>query len=1191
MRLIRDRHDLRFPASDSATRGQITAVRFTCWRWRSRRRGGVDFSLFGNKNCDSFHVPMTTNDSRAESPAPADDPELHPDDAALQQRLAYDEYIFGGRGSAEFEATDSGFAKIVRLMHDTLGQSVGAELPLDGDPTERVRSIPTLPDPFGRFEHLGLIGQGVFGSVWKATDPRLQREVALKIPHPEVRLDAQLSHRFLREARAAARLNHPAIVRVHEAGVIDDVPYMASEYVAGESLSERLRRVHCLAPAEASTIVRQLADAADHAHRHHVVHRDIKPENVLLPTPANPECKDLPARLTDFGLARLADEDCDLSRTGLLVGTPNYMAPEQFLAADSSRDISVDIYSLGVLLYESIAGVLPRDFSHNVRALWKQSGQIQSLRQRRPEVPQDLDAICMRCLQVDPTARYQSAAELRDDLDRFLNGKPTVARPMGPVESVVRWSRRHQSAATAIAAVFLSLCTVIAVMGMWRLEGERQNKRLAAALAAGESARRAALTSEQRYREISWNTGMQHAYQLYAEGDLLASGSTLDQLAGSHPTYLSRPEWKLLRAELNSQYIVLHQADRPLRDVVVVPESNLVAIGGDRANVELIDLYDGRVLESFLTNLQHADAIAVEPGGRRIAVGGATNAFNLAAPILISMDSGRIETLPCVGPTTIESLAFSPSGRFLATGFRYEGIALAEIPAQASPVKTNVQRLPGDRRNLSVTWTSDEQLILQPSFETLRVVGPDGSDSRIITRNHGFRVFGTFPSQEKVAASFFHDRSLEVIELEHGETELFLSGSTAMCNAVAVSADGMLIAAGQDDGQLVFWRLADALSLSPSHGDNHRRELDPFARIRSHGGAITGISWHGQSLISVGEDGRVARVNVSDGVATDGSAPQPTAAEFLPGSTEVLLGFSNGELWRVDAVRLLSDHRRRYIIDLHHRCRQHGQKLGVSPNTAVTALAVADDASRYAASFSNGRLDVFRIPDNQTLLRHVPDHSLPKAESLFDDIEFGRGGKYVYWTGDDNFVNGCALIEIPHKFAAEFGSDVECLRTTPDGRQVAVGGQFEGVHLLDSASGTRTGPVIGVNSLSAFTFVGGNGGDMIAGGRDGTIRRFSLTDGTQSGIWKPCFSEIRDLVCTADGNLGISLDLTDHISFWNPRTELIYGRLRVGQGRNRHHAHVRSALIADDQGKLLLTLLVRRREHVIESQFRLFELR
>ncbi|MGA2701992.1 MAG: serine/threonine-protein kinase [Isosphaeraceae bacterium] len=272
----------------------------------------------------------------------------------------------------------------------------------------------------GRFQLRERLGDGSFGQVFLAFDPRLDRDVALKVlkqPNPTERV----MERFFREARAAARLDHPNIVAVHDAGFDNGRCWVAFHFVSGRPLNW-YRDQHRLDPPTAARILRDLADAVDHAHRQGVLHRDIKPANVLIDDHGRP-------RLIDFGLAQRSDLDSSLTFDGAVVGTPAYMSPEQALGFNRQVDERSDVFSLGVIFFEILSGERPYPAasrsgpSHEAAELSLGPGECPpppSVRTIHPAVPAALDRICMRAIAQDPRDRYASARSLADDLDQLL---------------------------------------------------------------------------------------------------------------------------------------------------------------------------------------------------------------------------------------------------------------------------------------------------------------------------------------------------------------------------------------------------------------------------------------------------------------------------------------------------------------------------------------------------------------------------------------------------------------------------------------------------------------------------------------------------------------------------------------------------------------------------------------------------
>ncbi len=312
----------------------------------------------------------------------------------------------------------------------------------------------------GRFQVISILGRGSFGTVYRAHDPLLDREVALKVPRfgPD---DRDMMERFHREAKAAARLHHPNIVTLYENGQTDEGPYLVTEFISGVPLSQKLREKR-LDLRTAVDWTRQIAEGLHYAHAEGIVHRDVKPANIMLNLAGRPQ-------VMDFGLAkREGDIESGMTMDGQIVGTPNYMSPEQARGAIAEIGPHSDQYSVGVVLYEMLCGRPP--FSGDP---WTIIARVANVREAppaprsvRPDLPRDLEACCLKAMEKDPHSRYPNLQALADDLDHWLRGLPLLARPIGPVERFARWCRHNRMIASLGGAITL-LLLIAGIVGPW----------------------------------------------------------------------------------------------------------------------------------------------------------------------------------------------------------------------------------------------------------------------------------------------------------------------------------------------------------------------------------------------------------------------------------------------------------------------------------------------------------------------------------------------------------------------------------------------------------------------------------------------------------------------------------------------------------------------------------------------------
>ena len=332
----------------------------------------------------------------------------------------------------------------------------------EGPAWPRLSGHPSVPG----HEIESILGRGGMGVVYKARQTALGRTVALKMILPDAAVgDAELQ-RFRLEAEAVAKLQHPNIVQIHEIGEVDGRPYFTLEYVPGGSLHHAVKN-QPQPPQSAAALVATIARAVDACHRRGIIHRDLKPANVLLQDPTTP-------KIADFGLARSLDSE--LTKTGPVLGTPAYMAPEQ--AAGRVKEIgpACDIWALGAILYHLLTGRPPflgATAYETVELVLRTDPPPP--RRLTPKVPADLETICLKALEKQPSRRYATAAAMADDLDRFLKNEPIHARPVGSVERAVRWSQRHPAIAGLLLALALVVTTSIVVLSRALIQVSRES--------------------------------------------------------------------------------------------------------------------------------------------------------------------------------------------------------------------------------------------------------------------------------------------------------------------------------------------------------------------------------------------------------------------------------------------------------------------------------------------------------------------------------------------------------------------------------------------------------------------------------------------------------------------------------------------------------------------------------------------
>jgi eukaryotic-like serine/threonine-protein kinase len=668
--------------------------------------------------------------------------------------------------------------------------------------------LPAIPG----YEILGVLSRGGMGVVYKARQVGLNRLVALKMILSGAHAGPRGMARFLAEAEAVARLRHPNIVQIYDIGEVAGSPYFALEYVEWGSLARRLNGdPQPLEPAV--RLVETLARAMHVAHQAGIMHRDLKPANILLsspPPPAPPpqrgeEGKPLlpplpwvgeggwggegaTPKITDFGLAKRLDEQGNGTQTGEVVGTPSYMAPEQAGGKGGLLGPATDVYALGAILYELLTGRPPfkgaTPLDTVVQVLHEEPVRPARL---RPELPRDVEIICLKCLQKDPRKRYPSAEALAEDLRRFRQGKPIEARPVGAAERTVKWIRRHPLTAALLAAVVVvTALGLVGVTSQWR---------------AAWAARDVAVEERRKARAALYYSRIAQSQLQWRVNDVRGSRHSLQKCVPGEGEEDRRGwEWYYLSGLFHTDLFTLHHGRS--------------GAGG---------------------------AVAFSPDGKTIAsvVGGHPAGEGEAGEVRLwdAATGARREPLPA--PGTVHRLAFAPDGRRLALGAT-DGVVLVWSARDGRPLLQ--QALHGDLVS-GLAFSPDGEWVASSGWDRLvKLWNRRTGEVRATFAGHSRRVSGVaFHPDGKLLASAGWDATVQVWDVAGGPAAKPrpLLGHLGPVYAVAFSPDGRRLASAGSNGNLKIWDVTTwqvVQSVTSNTGAVLGLAFSPDSRYLAYGG-------------------------------------------------------------------------------------------------------------------------------------------------------------------------------------------------------------------------------------------------------------------------------------------------------------------------------------------------------------------
>lgn len=678
----------------------------------------------------------------------------------------------------------------------------------------------------GDYELLQEIARGGMGVVYRARQLSLNRIVAVKVVLHGPFSSPEFVQRFRTETTAVAGLQHPNIVAIYEVGQAGDDHFFSMEYIEGQNFAE-LTREHPLPARRAAAYLKTIAEAVHYAHQRGVLHRDLKPSNVLL------DLFDQP-RITDFGLAKLVGTDAELTTTGQVLGSPNYIAPEQAAGKLNESGPSSDIYSLGAILYHLLTGRPPFQ-GETLPEILRQVQDTDPVAPQRlnPSVPVDLQTICLKCLQKEPARRYESAQNLAADLGHFLANEPIHARAVSPLEKIWMWGRRRPALAALIVAIHLVfLLGIIGVLWQWQraeksARGEHQQRLVAEDYAA-------------RVRLNLYAGDVSFAAQALSRGDLGLARRTLAALipSGSEED-LRGFEWRYLWEQCRGdQLVTLGEHEWIVTCVAFSPDGKFLASGSQDQSVKIWDVAQHKLVTTLAAATGAVWSVAFTPDAQQLVTSGVggTRLWECGSWQLLKTFPGQTASLARTVPLlAVSEVAFlywwQPPGEVSVWNYETgEQIRVMPKPGRAVALSPDGQTLAvsDHPRNVEV-WDLASGAVRQtvPTLNPVRQLtfSPDGNRLTIVGGNrnpllldwrapltereletHDMETWAAvFSPDGATLATTSSDQTLRLTDAETLELKTILRGHEHEVWCVAFSPDGKLLATGGKDRKVMLW--------------------------------------------------------------------------------------------------------------------------------------------------------------------------------------------------------------------------------------------------------------------------------------------------------------------------------------------------------------------------------------------------
>lgn len=924
-------------------------------------------------------------------------------------------------------------------------QSQDSEVAVEAEPgpdAERRQPGEFAPDvatrSFGDYELIELIAQGGMGVVYRARQKGLNRIVALKTVLFGPQASPDFVKRFQAEAVAAASLQHPNIVAIHDVGIHEGQHFFVMDYVDGPSLAELAGR-QPLPARRAGGYLKTIAEAIHYAHEHGILHRDLKPSNVLIDSQDQP-------RVTDFGLAKsLCDAQLSASSSQLtlsweVLGSPSYIPPEQALGKRGKVSRQSDVYALGATLYHLVTGRPPFQ-GETVTEVLQQVLNTEPLPPRllQPSLPHDLETICLKCLEKEMPRRYRSAQELAEDLGRFLEDKPIHARPVGALGKAGKWCRRRPGlAAMGAALVVTGVLGLGGVLWQW-------NRAARGELLAQRNAYAGDMLLLQRALAEHQRAATMRLLNDHRPVRLSSSG------AGARGADLCSWEWRYLWQLCRSdESVTLHRYANGIHTLTLSGDGQVMAVGC--GNQTALWSMPQRKLITELPVTAARGALAFSPTERLLAVGTGSTGKSPRVEMWSLDRRGVAKTLN--RNAAIRSLAFSPDGEWLATFDDHGGIAVEEW--KTGRVLTNfsvaLPRMPG----AGVVAFSPNGLWL--------AIGEDYGPIRLLNmRTCSLDRYETQTTAGVTALAFSPDS--ELLAAGHGYSSGLISlwqvspwkprgGFTNQqdnCSGLAFSSDGSRLTSAFAEGTVRLWHLATRSEERCLQ--NLEEHLACFAMLPNDRTVVTGGSGGSLRLWdTVGAKPRpTAYTNwtVSLGFSSLATADGPTFARETLGAAARRFGFvftpdgrsfittdTDGSLALWDARSI--------------RVTERLEALGSNH----WGVALSPDGRWLATGNTSGKLTVW----DWSTRREATNFAM--HTEWFGLLRFSRNGSFFFATVVDNAYDGRTRIWRTGQWqevtpAAIRSANIWSADLSPDDRTLAVGYGDGSIKLIDFSNGKQ----------------------------------------------------------------------------------------------------------------------------------------